>query len=353
MGSANIVYKGTSVNIDEVFPEQKSFCHTPSSQHPRVATCNNATQQHDTTTNIPIELQAQWMANSVVDATTGEMLEYRHLIRHEKYTSLWEIGMCRELGRLSQGFGETKGTSTIFFIPREKVPSGQKVTYMTIVCTEKPSKSDSERVRLCVGGDRLEFDGNIRTPTADLTTVKILRNSTIATKDERFMTMDIKIFHLGTPMDVYEYGRFHRREIPEAFAKAYELETIFEKNGYVYLEIQRVMYGLKHAGKIANDQLKERLIPHGYLPCKNTPGLWKHSNKPIPFTLIVDDVGVKYTRKKDEEELLTLLRANYEAVTTDWTGTLYSGITLRWECMGKRRVNLSMPGYLPKDLHQF
>ena len=70
------------------------------------------------------------------------------------------------------------------------------------------------------------------------------------------------------------------------------------------------MYGLKQAGKIANDQLKERLIPHGYLPCKNTPGLWKHSNKPISFTLIVDDFGVKYTRKKDAEELLTLLRAN-------------------------------------------
>ena len=128
---------------------------------------------------------------------------------------------------------------------------------------------------------------------------------------------------------------------------------MFDKNGYVYLEIQRGMYGLKQAGKIANDQLKERLIPHGYLPCKNTPGLWKHSNKPISFTLIVDDFGVKYTRKQDAKELLTILRKNYEAVTTDWTGTLYSGITLRWEYTGKKKVHLSMPGYLPKALHQF
>ena len=59
------------------------------------------------------------------------------------------------------------------------------------------------------------------------------------------------------------------------------------------MDIQRGMYGLKQAGKIANDQLKDRLIPHGYLPCKNTPGLWKHINKPILFTLIVDNFGVK------------------------------------------------------------
>ena len=55
----------------------------------------------------------------------------------------------------------------------------------------------------------LEYDGNIRALTADLTTVKILINSTISTKNAKFMTMDIKNFYLSTPMDVYKYGRFH------------------------------------------------------------------------------------------------------------------------------------------------
>ena len=127
---------------------------------------------------------------------------------------------------------------------------------MTIVCTHKPSNSDTERVRLCVGGDRLEYNGNIRTPTADLTTVKLLLNSAISTKNAKFMTMDIKNFYLGTPMEIYEYGRFHRRDIPQSFINKYKLDEIFDNKGYVYMEIQRGMYGLKQAGKIANEQLK-------------------------------------------------------------------------------------------------
>ena len=91
--------------------------------------------------------------------------------------------MYRELGRLAHGYDNTKGTNTILFILRSKVPSGRTVTYMTIVCTHQPSKSYPEGVRLCVGSNRLEFDRNIRTPTADLTTVKILIKSTIPRRE--------------------------------------------------------------------------------------------------------------------------------------------------------------------------
>ena len=110
--------------------------------------------------------------------------------------------MCTELGRLAQSYGDTKGTNTFFFIQRSKVPDGRKVTYMTIVCTHKPYRSDTEQVRICVGGEILVCKGNIKTLTENLTTVKILVNSTISTKNAKFMTMDIKNFYLGTPMEV-------------------------------------------------------------------------------------------------------------------------------------------------------
>ena len=102
---------------------------------------------------------------------------------------------------------------------------------------------------------------------------------------------------------------------------------MFDDKGYVYMEIQRGMYRLKRAGKIA----KERLIPHGYKPCQDTPGLWKHVNKPISFTLIFNDFGVKYTCKQDAEEILRILQQHYEELNMDWTGTLYSGIVINWE----------------------
>jgi hypothetical protein len=43
-----------------------------------------------------------------------------------------------------------------------------------------------------VGGDRLDYSGNVVTSTADIKTFKILINSTLSTKDATMMMMDIK-----------------------------------------------------------------------------------------------------------------------------------------------------------------
>ena len=65
-------------------------------------------------------------------------------------------------------------------------------------------------------------------------------------------------------------------------------------NGHVYCEIRKGMYGLPQAGKIANDLLKKRLAEFGYHETKYTPGLWKHNTRPVHFTLVVDDFGIKF-----------------------------------------------------------
>ena len=57
------------------------------------------------------------------------------------------------------------------------------------------------------------------------------------------------------------------------------------------------MYGLKKSGKIANDDLIEYLKEFGYYPSRKTPGLWFHKTRNISFTLVVDDLGVKYIEK--------------------------------------------------------
>jgi hypothetical protein len=45
---------------------------------------------------------------------------------------------------------------------------------------------------LTVGGDRLNYSGDVATSTADITTFKILINSTLSTEDAAMMMMDIK-----------------------------------------------------------------------------------------------------------------------------------------------------------------
>ncbi len=79
------------------------------------------------------------------------------------------------------------------------------------------------------------------------------------------------------------------------------------------------MYGLPQLGLIANELLEERLNKHGYRQSKLVPGLWKHDKRPIQFTLVVDDFGVKYTRQEDVEHLKSAIEQDY-TVTADWTG---------------------------------
>jgi hypothetical protein len=87
------------------------------------------------------------------------------------------------------------------------IPKCRKIKYGKIVCDYKPHKKEKERVRLTVGGDRLDYSGDVATSTADIATFKILTNSTLSTKDAAMMMMDIKNYYLGTPLPRYEYIR--------------------------------------------------------------------------------------------------------------------------------------------------
>ena len=128
---------------------------------------------------------------------------------------------------------------------------------------------------------------------------KLLFNSVISTHGARFMTMDIANFYLMTPFKQPEYAKIKLRDIPEEIIIEYKLRDIATADGNLYIEATKVMYGLPHAGLLANEQLEKRLNKHGYQQSKLVPGLWKHETRSIHFTLVVDNFGVKYTQKKD------------------------------------------------------
>ena len=112
------------------------------------------------------------------------------------------------------------------------------------------------------------------------------------------------------------------------------------------------MYGLPQSGILANELLEERLAKHGYRQSKLVPGLWKHDWRPITFTLVVDDFGVKYVGRDHAEHLQKAITDSGYRIKSDWTGGKYIGITLDWE-YDRRRVHLSMPGYNAKALIRF
>ena len=113
-------------------------------------------------------------------------------------------------------------------------------------------------MRITVGGNLIDYPGELTTRTADLTTTKILWNSVVSTEGARYMTADIKSFYLETPLDRPEYMKMPLALIPEEFQEAYGLKSK-AKNGFVYMEILKGMYGLPQAGILANKLLKRRL----------------------------------------------------------------------------------------------
>ena len=72
------------------------------------------------------------------------------------------------------------------------------------------------------------------------------------------MTIDIKNFYLVTPMDIYEYMKIKFDTIPKEIKEKYNLSDKLH-NGYIYIEIQKGMYGLKQSGILANKHLKKNV----------------------------------------------------------------------------------------------
>jgi hypothetical protein len=273
----------------------------------------------------------------------------------------WNRGLCNEWGRVLQhGIGRNRppneriqGTGTVFFIQKSQVPKDRKVTYANFICTIRPQKAETHRVRMTAGGDKLDYPGDASSPTVSMLAAKIHINSTIsdAKHGARHMGIDIKNYYLGTPMAYYQYMRVHTSCIPQEVWDDPSYDIHPENDGYVYLEIRRGMYGLKEAGILAFNQLVKKLAPHGYEPMPFTPGLWRHRTKRTTFVLCVDDFGVKYFSKDDAQHLIDALEADYQ-LTTDWTGSLYCGLTLDWH-YDKGYVDVSMPGYVPRALKRF
>jgi hypothetical protein len=221
-----------------------------------------------------------------------------------------------------------------------------------LVVADRPNKENPRHVCFTVGGDRIEYPGEVSTKTAGLVTAKILISSVISTPEAWFCAFDIEDFYLNTPMERYKYMWIPIHQIPEVIFQIYQLQDITHQ-GHVYVEICKGMYGLPQTGILANKMLLTHLVKHGYHPCENTHGLFTHATRPIAFSLVVDDFGVKYIGKENTNHLYNTLKAKY-TVTANWAGDLFLGmkLDLDWN-YEKGHGNLSMPGYIAKALQCF
>ena len=143
------------------------------------------------------------------------MLEYRQLRKHPAFHKIWNESYSNEICRICQGISTTpdgsgkrvKGTNTFFLIRFEDIPADRRkeTTYTKMVCKVRPKKTDPNRTRITIGGNRICFPGDVGTPIASLELSKIVFNSVFSRPGAKFASFDISNLYLYTPLDRPEY----------------------------------------------------------------------------------------------------------------------------------------------------
>ena len=94
------------------------------------------------------------------------------------------------------------GTNTFKILCPDQVlliPNDRLVKYANIFVDYRPQKEDPKLVRITAGGNLIIHPGELTTRKADITTPKILWNSVLITKNEKYMCLNIKKIACARP----------------------------------------------------------------------------------------------------------------------------------------------------------
>jgi hypothetical protein len=152
----------------------------------------------------------------------------------------WLVKFGAEIERLlSSGTG--------VFIRRADVLAGKIVAYYNPQLKYKMKNGQLVmRVRGTIGGDQLPYSGPTAAQTAALEVMRLLLNALVS-EGVNLMTLDIKDFYLGTPLDEPEFMRIPLKFIPLEMQLKYNLKAI-QSHDSVVMRIDKSIYGLKQAG---------------------------------------------------------------------------------------------------------
>ena len=115
----------------------------------------------------------------------------------------------------------------------------------------------------------------------------------------------------------------------------------------MYAAIVKTMPGLPQSGWLSQTRLISHLESGGYRQT-STPMLFRHEERDIDFTLVVDDFGVKFQNDDDWDHLCAYLQLLY-AIKPHPVGTQFLGFSI-YHDRTARTITLSYPGYVKKLL---
>jgi hypothetical protein len=123
-----------------------------------------------------------------------------------------------------------------------------------------------------VGDDHIDYPWIKSTCTANLTTAKLLFNSTISTPGALSYGINLAKFYLNIPMKRYEYMCLWLDILHPKIINKYNLNKFVDADKWD-VKICKGMYRLPQASIFANKLLAKHLAIRGYYQCKHTPRL--------------------------------------------------------------------------------
>ena len=181
--------------------------------------------------------------------------------------------------------------------------------------------------------------------------VKIILNAVVS-EDSIFGTLDVRNFYygadiFGTPPSIRIPLRHYSPSLLSELGLTPFVQTDRAGHPFLFADVKKCIPGLPQSGLLSQLRLLSHLESHGYHET-DTPMLFRHVSRPISFTLVVDDFGIKYSDIVDYEHLRACLEEQYE-VTGSPVGTQYLGYSISHD-RPSRTISLSIPGYIAKLL---
>ena len=129
-----------------------------------------------------------------------------------------------------------------------------------IFCSVRSEKVDPHQTRTTIGGNKIQYNGDVGTKD---TSFKLVIYSVLSRHNAKFVTFGISNFYLGALLERPEYIRIKANDIPAVFYNEYGINK-FLRDGWVYFEFNKGIYGLPQAGSLANQLLENLLALKGY-----------------------------------------------------------------------------------------
>ena len=237
-------------------------------------------------------------------------------------------------------------------------------TTTTLVPTHSPAKSPTyyteatkakfntatgittRRVRGCAGGDRIVVPYSCATATASMALNKLHLNAVVS-ENAFFGTVDLVDYYLGAPLPTPESLRISLAGYSPSVLASLNLTPFIKHDShhhpYIFFDIHKTIAGLPQSGLLSQNRLITLLNSGGYFETA-TPMLFRHTSRPIDFTLVVDDFGIKYHHRDDFDHLVALLGTLY-GVKPHPVGTNFLGYTIVHDRV-HRTITMSYPGYI-------